>query len=131
MIILNLQRWKRFLLAGGLNTAATYCIYLVLSILLHYQIAYFFAYIAGIVFAYYLNSRFVFDSPMSIKKFLTYPLVYIISYLLSVCMLQLLVLFLLIKAELAPLIVIMLMVPVTYFLNKLVLLRKPEDQTKV
>lgn len=73
----------RFLVAGGLNTLASYALYAVLLQVLPYLAAYTVAYVAGIVSGYVLTARYVFRQPLSLRRFLTYPLVHVIQYALG------------------------------------------------
>jgi len=117
------RRYARFLVGGGLNTAVTYAAYLLLHNFLSYQLAYFLTYLLAILFTYIYNSRFVFKTPMSWKGLCSYPLVHCVQYALSAMLLWALVDALGLSAIYAPLVVAAAMVPVTYLLNKLVLMR--------
>ena len=115
------QRWLRFLLGGGINTAFTYGVYLALNLVMGYQWAYLLAYALGVVFAYWFNAVLVFKVPLSWKSFFSYPLVYIIQYGVSALLLGALVEIGPVNETLAPLVVAVGMVPLTYVLSKLVL----------
>jgi putative flippase GtrA len=111
----------RFLLGGGLNTMVTYGIYLVLNIWIVYSIAYTIAYLSGIVFSYIINTQWVFKQKTSLKSAGMYPLVYLIQYLLGISLLHVLVAVLQLPETIAPLIIIVISLPVTYILTKLIL----------
>lgn len=115
------QRWLRFLLGGGVNTAFTYGIYLALNLVMNYQWAYLFAYIIGVVFAYCFNAVLVFRVPLSWKGFFSYPLVYVIQYGASALLLGALVEFANMSEKFVPLLVSVCMVPLTYTISKLIL----------
>lgn len=115
------QRWLRFILGGGLNTGVTYIFYLVLNTILNYQLAYLVSYLIGIFFAYWVNSKFVFRVQMSWEKFLSYPLIYIVQYVLSAFSLNIFVEYFHLSEMVAPLLVVTLLVPVTYLMTKYVL----------
>lgn len=115
------RRFLNFIFFGGLNTAATYSAYLVLSNYFHYQFAYLIAYVSGIVLAYILNLRFVFKERSSFKKALGYPLVYAVQYLLGAGLMYLLLKVFSLPNALAPLIVTVVLIPVAYYMNKKVL----------
>jgi len=117
-------RWIRFIIGGGANTAFTYGLYLVLAKILEYQWAYLLSYAIGIVFAYWLNAVLVFKVELSWGGFLSYPLVYIIQYVVSALMLGGLVELLEINKFVAPLVVVVTMLPLTYLMNWLVLRRE-------
>jgi putative flippase GtrA len=115
------KRWLLFLIGGGLNTGLTYGVYLGLCPVLHYQQAYFFAYVLGIVFSYLFNARIVFGTPLSWRGLFAYPLVYLAQYLLSAAALGAVVELLHIPKLYAPLVVAAIMVPLTYAMSKVVL----------
>jgi GtrA-like protein. len=115
------RRWISFLVGGGLNTGLTYGLYLFLSYLIDYQIAYAIAYAAGIVFAYFFNSKIVFKVEQSWVGMLIYPTIYLVQYLFGALLLGVLVEYLHLHKAIAPILVIVLLLPSSYFLNKIVL----------
>ena len=115
------KRWLRFLLGGGINTAFTYAVYLALNTVLVYQLAFFVAYALGVVFSYWFNAVFVFRVSLSWKGLFSYPVVYVVQYVASAFLLGGLVQFADMGESLAPLVVTLVMVPVTYVMSKLVL----------
>lgn len=115
------KRFISFVFFGGLNTAVTYLLYLLLSYEMHYQLAYLIAYLTGIALAYVLNLRFVFKRQSSFRKILCYPLIYITQYLLGAGLMYLLLRMLSLPNALAPLLVIVLLLPISYYMNKKVL----------
>lgn len=114
-------RWLRFLFVGTLNTAFSYSVYLLLNTITPYQIAYFIAYLLGIVSAYWLNAVIVFRVPLSWKGMFAYPIVYIVQYVASALMLGGLVEVAGSNESLAPLIIAATLVPLTYAASKLVI----------
>lgn len=115
------HRWVRFLIGGFSNTAFTYVIYLGLSRIIHYQIAYFIAYCSGIIFAYWFNAIFVFKVPLSWKGAFSYPFVYLVQYGASALLLGLLVKSVHLSPVYAPLFVTACMLPLTYVMSKIIL----------
>lgn len=118
-----LVRWVKFGFCGIANTLFTYILFCFLSEMVHHQVAFFIAYCTGIIFAYWVNSRFVFAVKMSLKSFFSYPLVYIVGYVLSSLFLEVSITGFGLSLRVAPLLTVVLVTPVTYLLNKLVLLR--------
>jgi len=104
----------RFLLAGGFNTAATYVIYLAALQVVPYRVAYTGAYAIGIVLGYAVNTFFVFRARWSWKRMLAYPLVYLVQYGIGLLCLTLLVEQQWVRKELAPLIVVVITLPLTF-----------------
>ena len=115
------QRWLRFVVGGGINTGFTYVIYLGINEFLPYHVAYLISYTVGVVFSYWFNARVVFCVPVSWKGLATYPVVYVVQYLVSALFLGGLVEFFRISELIAPLIVIAVMIPITYLMSKFVL----------
>lgn len=117
----NIGELWRFVAVGAINTAITYLLYLLLQRVCFYQIAYAIAYLLGIVSSYLLNSLVVFKKPLSWSRGIIYPLIYFAQYLISAALLAGVVEFLKISEKIGPLFVITLMVPVTFSLNRLVI----------
>lgn len=111
-------------LGGGLNSALTYALYLLLKLIIPYRVAYSITYIIGIIFAYYFNSLIVFKKPLSIKKFFQFPLVYVVQYLLSIALLEIFVKLFNMGTDFAPILILIIVTPITYFLSKLILKEK-------
>lgn len=113
-------RFVRFLCTGGINTIITYAIYLVLLQIINYQLSYTIAFVAGIMIAYFLNKVFVFKTHQGWKSVMLYPFVYFIQYLFGMLILWLLVSQTGLSVEFAPLVVVALSVPLTYWLTRFV-----------
>ncbi len=123
-MIQRVQRWAKFVLGGLANTGFSFAVYLLLKLVLPYQAAYFLAYVSGIAFSYVVNSLLVFRVPLSWRRFLAFPLVYVVQYFLGALLLGVLVEALGISKTWAPLLVTACLLPLTYLLSKMVLLRK-------
>jgi len=115
------RRFARFLVAGAVNTALTYALYLALLAPLGYLAAYALAYVAGIALSYVLASRFVFGTAMSLGSFFRYPLVYVVQYLVGTIVLWACVEWLGIGKEFAVLASVVATIPVTYAASRFVL----------
>lgn len=113
--------FTRFLISGGINTGLTYLIYLALIPLMAYSLAYSVSYVTGIVIAYVINTRFVFQAKMQVKSALLYPLVYVVQYVAGVLLLVLLVENLGVDERLAPILIIILTTPLTFILNRVII----------
>lgn len=111
----------QFVIGGALNTGLSYSVYLLLLLAVDYQIAYFVAYLCGLLFAYWFNAVVVFKVALSWRGLMAYPIVYISQYALSALLLGSLVAFVGVTEALAPLVVAAVMLPITYLMNKLVL----------
>lgn len=78
----------RFLIMGGVNTATTYALSLLLMHWMRYEFAYSIGYVAGIVMAYALSTTFVFRRPMRARSAARFPLVYVLQFVLSIALLH-------------------------------------------
>ena len=111
----------RFLLAGALNSAVTYLLYLAALWVLPYRWAYTLAYLAGIGIAFVLNSWLVFRVPLRWRKLVQFPLVYLVQYLLGLGALALVVERIGLDPRLGPIAVLLVTVPVSFVLTRWVL----------
>lgn len=118
---LGQNRFFRFLVTGGLNTIATYGLYVALKTLVDYQIAYFLSYVSGIVFAFFLSTLFVFEKRISLRTFVRFPLVYVAQYVLGAGLLGLFVEQFGLSPTFSPLLIIVLTLPGSFFLSRLIL----------
>jgi len=112
------REFNRFIFWGGVNTLTGYLIYAILLRFFPYLVSYSVAYLLSILISYFFNSRFVFNEQLKLRKALKYPLVYLNQYVLGTTSLYLLVHFLKINKLVAPLLVVVLTIPVTYFLSR-------------
>ncbi len=115
------MRWLRFLTGGVINTAFTYGLYLLLHKLFFYQVAYAIAYAAGIIFSYWFNASVVFKTPLSWRGLLTYPIVYVVQYCVSALLLGVLIERLSIPTQIGPLVVLVMLIPLTYVMSRYIL----------
>lgn len=117
----QVKRWLRFVVGGGMNTGFSYLIYLLGGLVFSYQVAYFIAYVSGVIFSYWFNARFVFHVLLSWKGLLSYPLVYLVQYLVSALLLGGAVEYFGINKYIAPLAITLITLPLTYCMSKLLL----------
>lgn len=112
--------FARFLIGGILNTAITYLLYFSLLPFFSYKIAYTAAFILGILVSYGLNALFVFKAKVAIKSMIRFPLIYLIQYLLGMALVTTLIEYVGVATWLAPMIVIVITVPLTFVLSRLI-----------
>lgn len=115
------REFIRFVFFGGVNTLLGYFIYVILLIFLSYKVSFTIAYVSSIFISYYLNSKFVFNREVSLKKALIYPSVYLIQYLTCMLLLHIFVEILNLSKFIAPILVVLLTVPITYFLSRFII----------
>jgi putative flippase GtrA len=110
----------RFLIVGGLNTAVSYACYLILLHWLAYEAAYAISYVIGVLLSYVMSALFVFRQPLRLRTALRFPLVYLVQFLLGFVLLKVLVELIHVPEWLAPLIVTIVSIPVTFLLSRLI-----------
>ncbi len=113
----------RFLVAGGSTTAVSYALYLgLLALDVPAMPAYVVSYVAGIVWSYGVNVLWVFRSRPHWRSFIRYPLVYALQAIASFALFP----FLLqigIARWVAPLLITIIMLPVTFLLSRAIVKR--------
>lgn len=113
----------RFLLAGGTNTVVSFSVYLLLNLVLPYAWAYSLSYALGIGVSYMLQAKWVFHVPLSWKNFMAFPLVYLVQWLLGLLILAFLIEWFSLNENLAPLVVIVATLPVTFVMSRFIVRR--------
>jgi putative flippase GtrA len=119
-------RLSRFIISGGLNTALTYAGYYALLQFLPYHTSYTVAYLSGIALAYVLNRYFVFRGHRGSWSIAALPLIYLAQYLFGLFLIWVCVERVGVSDVVAPLLVIMISMPFTYFLSRWAFLGKPK-----
>jgi len=117
----------RYVIAGGLNTATSYGLYLLLLPVTGWIIAYSISFVFGIFFAYYLSARLVFRRSLAWRHAVQYPLVYILQYGIGITLITLLVADVHINAEFGPPLVIMITLPFTFLLSRWIIKREKKN----
>lgn len=121
----------RFLASGGVNTLATYLVYLALLQVLSYRVSYTIAYACGIALAYVMYRYFVFQSEGGRLGPVFVVLIYAGQYLLGLALTSAWVAWWHLPAEFAPLFAVVVSLPLTFVLNRWVFrartLKSPSD----
>lgn len=112
--------FARFLISGGINTATTYAVYLMLLGVTGYKLAYTIAYILGIALSFVINRFFVFQAHRGWRSMVLFPFVYLAQYLVSLAVIWTWIERLNLSKTLAPLIAILITIPLTFVLSRLV-----------
>ena len=120
----ELPEFARFLVAGAVNTGISYAVYLLLLAILPYLAAYTISYLVGIVISYLLLTRFVFRTRRRLATAVRFPLVYIAQYLIGSAVIVLLVETMGVRASIAAIAAIVVSIPVTFALSRLLLRAK-------
>jgi putative flippase GtrA len=112
------QPFPRFLIGGAVNTVVTYAVFLGLSLVVHYSIAYTVTYLVGMIVSYWLAGAFVFDTGFNLGSALRFPLAYVVSYLYGLGALFLLIDILGVPHYAAILVVIATGIPLNFMLQR-------------
>ncbi len=115
------REFIRFIFFGGVNSLLTYAIYAFFLFFVAYAVAYTLSYVLGIFISYFLNARFVFNEKARLTKALQFPLVYLVQYLLGVALLYILVEIFSFSKLLAPILIVVFTVPITYLLSRFII----------
>ena len=119
----KMAEFYRFLIVGGINTATTFLAYFAFNLVLPYLIAYSAAFVVALIVSYCLNTKWVFRTGVSLRSFAAFPLVYVAQYGISTVLLYYFVEFLGIAELLAPILAVILTVPMTFVTARYLLTR--------
>ena len=114
-----MPRFARFLVAGTLNTVASYAVYLLLLEVVDYRAAYSIAYVAGLAGGYWANARFVFGASAHVATVTGYLLCYGATYAVSLAVLWAAVRYGGVSRPLAMLAALAVAVPLSYALLRI------------
>src|SRR3990167_10661036 len=107
-----------FAVTGTLSTLLMLVIYVGLNKFMNYQYAYLIAYSISVMTLYLMNVLLVFKNRLLLKSFLKFLLIYVLQYLLGAIFLEL-ILRLVFSDMFAPVLVIMIILPLTFILNRM------------
>lgn len=114
------RSFVKFLASGAVNTLVTYLVYLALLQVLSYRWSYTVSYVAGIGLAYLLYRYFVFKKSAGKLGPVWVTLVYLLQYVIGLALVTLWVQVLEFPALWAPVFAVVVSVPMSYGLNRLV-----------
>ena len=118
--ITNFQQFLKFGVVGLSNTAvAAIVFYLLIYFNVHYIIANFISWMVSVYNAFYWNNKYVFKGQGSwlqilMKTYISYGITFFISTLLLIFIIDLLE----ITLYIAPIVVLVITVPINFILNK-------------
>lgn len=111
----------RFLVAGAINTALGYLLYVAALQVLTYPVAYTTSYVFGIFVSYALSTWFVFRKRWDWKRLVAFPLVYLLQYAFGLGLLFLFVERMGLPQVYAPLLVVVFTIPATFFASRFII----------
>ena len=110
----------RYLVGGTVTTVLSLGLYYLLQLVMPYQVAYAIAFVVGVVIAYCINVFYVFRAQHTAAKAMAFPLVYLTQYVIGALLLAVLVEWLGVPQEIAPLQVAIVTIPVSLVLARLI-----------
>ncbi len=118
-IFKRFEQFIKFGIVGIINTLISLAVYNILLLLnMHYLFANSVGYCVGILSSYILNSKFVFETNMDVKKGSKFILTYLSSFIIGSFILYIIVEYFNIPKTVAPLIVSIFNVIYNYIINK-------------
>lgn len=116
------QSFIRFAIVGCVNTINYYVIYLLLMYIgFEYLWSHSTGFLISMIGSFYLNCYYTYKVKPTWKKFFQFPLTYVVNYSISTLSLFIIVDFLHMNEFLAPAISLLLPIPFTYLVSKMVL----------
>src|SRR4051812_22417249 len=104
----------RFVVFGAINTGLTCLLFLAFCSVMPAPAAYTVTYACGIGLSYALNALFVFQTDMSLRTALRFPLVYVVQYLFGLAVISVLTGWLQIPNAAAMVVVVVSSIPLTF-----------------
>jgi putative flippase GtrA len=125
MFFLKAEFW-RFVIVGFINTCNYYVLFLFLHNIVHfhYMTAHIVSFIISMVGSFYLNSYYTYKTKPTIKKFLQFPLTYVVNISVSSAAIYFFVVSLNINKNISPLLASALAIPFTFIISKIVLTKE-------
>lgn len=125
MFFLTAQFW-RFVIVGFINTFNYYVLYLLFHniVHIHYMAAHIVSFLISMVGSFYLNSYFTYKTKPTLKKFLQFPLTYVVNITVSSTAIYILVDLMGLDENISPLLASVLAIPFTFIISKVILTKE-------
>lgn len=118
------QYFTRFILVGGVNTLNYFLFYTILNLKLEYIYAHIISFLLSSTISFFITVSYTFEESITIKKFIYFPITYLPNLLLSTIGTYIFVYFNIMNESFASLLVMVIAIPITFILSKLLLVRK-------
>lgn len=124
MVFTDKEFWK-FNLVGIMNTLNYYLLYLLFSKLLafNYLGSHLISFFISIIGSFYMNTYFTYRTTPTLKKFLQFPLTYLVNIAISTGTIFISVQILHLPDTIAPLVASVFSIPFTFLASRMVLTR--------
>jgi putative flippase GtrA len=125
LFFLTPQFW-RFVIVGFINTFNYYILYLFFHNLLNvnYMISHIISFLISMVGSFYLNSYFTYKVKPTMKKFLQFPLTYVVNITVSSAAIYILVELMGMDENVSPLLASVIAIPFTFIISKVILTKE-------
>ncbi|WP_246041866.1 GtrA family protein [Robertmurraya kyonggiensis] len=116
----------RFVIIGFINTGNYYLLYLLFFVLLnfHYMIAHILSFLISMVGSFFLNSYYTYKTKPTLKKFLQFPLTYIVNVIVTTTAIYILTEIVKLDGKITPLLASGIAIPFTFLISKKILADK-------
>ncbi|ENQ3106498.1 Putative flippase GtrA (transmembrane translocase of bactoprenol-linked glucose) [Bacillus sp. 491mf] len=124
----NYKQIIRFVFVGCMNTLNYWLLYLLFSHVFHFHhlTAHSIAFIVSMIGSFFMNTYFTYKTKVTLKKFLQFPLTYIVNFIITTVSIYVLVDVLNLNKDIAPLISSVIAIPFTFAISKKILVPKKE-----
>ncbi|TKC17132.1 GtrA family protein [Robertmurraya kyonggiensis] len=111
---------------GFINTGNYYLLYLLFFVLLnfHYMIAHILSFLISMVGSFFLNSYYTYKTKPTLKKFLQFPLTYIVNVIVTTTAIYILTEIVKLDGKITPLLASGIAIPFTFLISKKILADK-------
>lgn len=118
------KEFLKFVVVGCINTANYYAIYLILIHLfnIHYFISHLVGFLLSLIGSFFLNCYFTYRVKPTLRKFLAFPLTQVVNTVTSTVLLYILVEWVSINSNFAPIVAVFFTVPVTFIITRRILI---------
>ncbi|MCM3736406.1 GtrA family protein [Bacillus cytotoxicus] len=124
----NYKQIIRFVFVGCMNTLNYWLLYLLFTHIFHFHTltSHSIAFIVSMIGSFFMNTYFTYNTKVTLKKFLQFPLTYIVNFIIMTISIYVLVDVLNLNKDIAPLISSVIAIPFTFVISKKILVTKKE-----
>ena len=131
LIMVNEIKWLnrpffRFVIVGAFNTVNYFIAYTLLLLIAPYLVSHVLGFIYSAFVSYFLTAYYTFNTKPSMKTFVAFPLTFLPNLVMSSAGTAFIVELGLLDKSIASLVVMIMIIPVTFIINKLIFKKKEE-----
>lgn len=121
----------RFVIVGVFNTVNYFILYTILLNYLAYLPSHIISFLLSAFVSYFLTSMYTFQTKPSWKTLVAFPLTFLPNLIFSTVGTSLLIELHILSESIASLVVMLLIIPITFIINKVIFIRKKQDNQEV